>query len=51
MEQAGVRVISRVQLYCELQRDWARQETIPALVEIVVTDRLLKESAEVEAPV
>jgi nicotinamidase-related amidase len=31
-----------------LQRDWARQETVPALVEVVLTDRLLKESADVE---
>ena len=28
---------------CELQRDWARQDTVPAIVEIVLTDRLLKE--------
>jgi hypothetical protein len=27
----------------ELQRDWARQDTVPAIVEIVLTDRLLKE--------
>jgi hypothetical protein len=25
----------------ELQRDWARVETVPAIVEIVLTDRLL----------
>ena len=25
------------------QRDWARVETVPAIVEIVLTDRLLKE--------
>ena len=41
----------RVSLACELQRDWARQETASAIVEIVLTDRLLKESADVEAPV
>ena len=49
--QAGAQPISWVSLAGELQRDWARQETVPALVEIVLTDRLLKESAEVEAPV
>jgi hypothetical protein len=26
----------------ELQRDWARLETVPAIVEIVLTDRLLQ---------
>jgi nicotinamidase-related amidase len=30
-----------VSLACELQRDWARLETVPAVVEIVLTDRLL----------
>jgi len=30
-------------LACELQRDWARVETVPAIVEIVLADRLLKE--------
>ena len=34
----------------ELQRDWARLQTVPALVEIVLTDRLLKESADVRGP-
>ncbi len=28
MEQAGVKLISRVQMYCELQRDWAREATV-----------------------
>jgi nicotinamidase-related amidase len=41
--QAGGQPISWVSLACELQRDWARQETVPAIVEIVLTDRLLKE--------
>jgi len=41
--QAGGQPISWVSLACELQRDWARQETVPAVVEIVLTDRLLKE--------
>ena len=41
--QAGAQPISWVSLACELQRDWARVETVPAIVEIVLTDRLLKE--------
>ena len=49
--QAGAQPISWVSLAGELQRDWARPATVPALVEIVLTDRLLKESADVEAPV
>ena len=49
--RAGAQPISWVSLAGELQRDWARLETVPALVEIVLTDRLLKESADVEAPV
>jgi len=43
--QAGGQPISWVSLACELQRDWARVETVPAIVEIVLTDRLLKEAA------
>jgi nicotinamidase-related amidase len=41
--QAGGQPIGWVSLACELQRDWAREETVPAIVEIVLTDRLLKE--------
>jgi nicotinamidase-related amidase len=41
--QAGAQPISWVSLACELQRDWARVETVGALAEIVLTDRLLKE--------
>jgi nicotinamidase-related amidase len=41
--QAGAQPISWVSLACELQRDWARQDTVSAIVEIVLTDRLLKE--------
>ena len=41
--QAGGQPISWVSLACELQRDWGRQETVPAVVEIVLNDRLLKE--------
>jgi hypothetical protein len=32
-----------VALACELQRDWARQETVPDVVDIVLTERLLRE--------
>jgi nicotinamidase-related amidase len=42
--QAGAQPIGWVSLACELQRDWARLETVPAVVEIVLTDRLLKET-------
>jgi nicotinamidase-related amidase len=41
--QAGAQPTSWVSLACELQRDWARQETVQAIVEIVLTDRLRKE--------
>jgi nicotinamidase-related amidase len=41
--QAGAQPISWVSLACELQRDWGRQETVQPIVEIVLTDRLLKE--------
>lgn len=34
VEQAGARLISRTQLYCELQRDWSRTETIPAFMDV-----------------
>lgn len=47
--QAGAHPISWVSLAGELQRDWGRQETVPALVEIVLTDGLLKEPDPVEA--
>jgi nicotinamidase-related amidase len=39
--QAGGKPISWVSLACELQRDWAREETVPGVVEIVLTERLL----------
>jgi nicotinamidase-related amidase len=41
--QAGGVPIGWVSLACELQRDWNRVETVPQIVEIVLTDRLLKE--------
>ena len=39
--QVGAQPIGWVSLACELQRDWARVGTVPAIVEIVLTDRLL----------
>jgi hypothetical protein len=41
--QAGGQPVSWVSLACELQRDWARQDTVAEIIEIVLTDRLLKE--------
>jgi nicotinamidase-related amidase len=41
--QAGAQPIGWVSLACELQRDWARLETVPEIVQIVLTNRLLKE--------
>jgi nicotinamidase-related amidase len=41
--QAGGRPISWVSLASELQRDWARQETVQEAVQIVLTERLLQE--------
>lgn len=40
--QAGAQPITWVSLACELQRDWARVETVPDVVDIVLTTRLLK---------
>src|SRR5690242_9700630 len=39
--QAGGQPISWVSLACELQRDWAREETVADIVDIVLTTRLL----------
>lgn len=36
IEQAGGRMISVVQLFCELQRDWARKETVPAFMNLFI---------------
>ena len=41
--QAGGQPVSWVSLAVELQRDSARQDTVAAVIEIVLTDRLLKE--------
>jgi nicotinamidase-related amidase len=40
--QAGAQPIGWVSLACELQRDWARTDTVPEIVDIVLTSRLLK---------
>jgi nicotinamidase-related amidase len=40
--QAGGQPITWVSLACELQRDWARRDTVPDIVDIVLTSRLLK---------
>lgn len=34
IEQAGGRMSSRVQIYCELQRDWAREATLPGFMDV-----------------
>jgi nicotinamidase-related amidase len=39
--RAGAQPISWVSLACELQRDWARVETVADVVDIVLTTRLL----------
>jgi nicotinamidase-related amidase len=40
--QAGAHPIGWVSLAVELQRDWAREETVADVIEIVLTERLLK---------
>ena len=35
IEQAGSKLISRVQIYCELQRDWAREATGPGFMDVL----------------
>ena len=40
--QAGAQPITWVSLACELQRDWGRVATVPDVVDIVLTTRLLK---------
>jgi hypothetical protein len=39
----GISIV--VALACELERDWAREETVADVIEIVVTERLLKTRA------
>jgi nicotinamidase-related amidase len=41
--QAGASPISWVALAVELQRDWAREETVADVIDIVLAERLLKE--------
>ncbi|MCI0400714.1 MAG: hydrolase [Gammaproteobacteria bacterium] len=36
IEQAGGKMISWTQLLCELQRDWARKETVPAFMDLFI---------------
>ena len=48
--QAGGQPISWVSLAVELQRDWPRQDTVASVVEIVLTDRLLRSSSPFPAP-
>ena len=36
IEQAGGKMISVVQLFCELQRDWARKDTVPNFMNLFI---------------
>lgn len=36
IEQAGGRLISVAQLFCELQRDWSRKETVQAFIQLFI---------------
>ncbi len=36
IEQAGGKPISWTQLLCELQRDWARKETVPQFIDLFI---------------
>ncbi len=36
IEQAGGKMISVPQLFCELQRDWQRKETVPAFMSLFI---------------
>ena len=36
VEQAGAKMISVTQLFCELQRDWRRQQTVPAFISLFI---------------
>jgi nicotinamidase-related amidase len=40
--QAGAQPVTWVALAVELQRDWAREETVADVIEIVLTERLVK---------
>ena len=41
--QAGAQPTSWVSFASELQRDWAREQTVDAILEVVLNERLLKE--------
>ena len=45
--QAGAKPVSWVSLTCELQRDWARRETVPEFVQLLFTDRLSQQHSGV----
>ena len=47
--QAEGKPTSWVSLGCELQRDWARRETVREFVRILFTERLSKERPRAEA--
>jgi len=34
IEQAGAKLISKTQVYCELQRDWSREATVPGFMNV-----------------
>ncbi|MCS3407572.1 hydrolase [Serratia sp. AKBS12] len=34
VEQAGAKMISRTMLWCELQRDWNREKTVPGFMDV-----------------
>ena len=34
VEQAGGKLISKTQLWCELQRDWSRKDTVPGFMDV-----------------
>ncbi len=36
IEQAGGKLITTVQLFCELQRDWGRSETVPGFLDLFI---------------
>ena len=36
IKQAGGKMISVPQLFCELQRDWARKETVPVFMNLFI---------------
>ena len=51
IEQAGAKPVSWVQLICELQRDWARKETVQAFSDILFDAKVPFMAAERRAAV